>query len=370
MNQRKVFLTAGILLCLTWIAGAAGQKALSALKGDVRYLDRENLSLEKKFGWAQKEFQKSDKEGFFLTGYRFLSRERMRLCGDRKLDEPIRVTVKGDKIKVRTDYFTEKDRESYESERGSSPAGLVFLQKITGKTAEIRDIHFLDLDRTYEFAEQPIFWLGDADNDESLDFLEDRLIKSARKVRDSIVFSIYLHDHPQIGKRLYDIACGKYEIGVRENAVFWIGNLKGAQSLTYLKKIYKDEGDTEVREQVVFALYLNESEEALRELIEIAKNEENRSLRKNAVFWLGQKASAECIDVLKDMVDETDEDDDVRESAVFAIGQLPKDEAVPMLIDIAKTNKSPKVRKQAMFWLGQTGDDRALKFFEQILLKK
>jgi HEAT repeat protein len=41
-----------------------------------------------------------------------------------------------------------------------------------------------------------------------------------------------------------------------------------------------------------------------------------------------------------------------------------------MLIDIAKTNKNPKVRKQAIFWLGQTGAPEALKFFEDILLKK
>lgn len=93
-------------------------------------------------------------------------------------------------------------------------------------------------------------------------------------------------------------------------------------------------------------------------------------MRKNAVFWLGQKASRECIDALKDVIAKPDEDEGVKESAVFAIGQLPKKEAVPMLIDIAKTNKSPKMRKQAMFWLGQTGDERALKFFEEILLKK
>jgi len=85
---------------------------------------------------------------------------------------------------------------------------------------------------------------------------------------------------------------------------------------------------------------------------------------------LGQKASKESVKALKDMVEAPDEDSDIKESAVFAIGQLPIDKAVPMLIDIAKTNTNPKVRKQAIFWLGQTGDSEALKFFEDILLKK
>jgi len=44
-------------------------------------------------------------------------------------------------------------------------------------------------------------------------------------------------------------------------------------------------------------------------------------------------------------------------------------EAVPRLINVAKSNKNPAVRKQAMFWLGQSRDPRALEFFEQILTK-
>jgi len=60
----------------------------------------------------------------------------------------------------------------------------------------------------------------------------------------------------------------------------------------------------------------------------------------------------------------------VKKSAVFAISQLPAEKGVPMLIDIAKTNKSPSVRKNAIFWLGQKDSREALKFFEEILLKK
>jgi HEAT repeat protein len=52
---------------------------------------------------------------------------------------------------------------------------------------------------------------------------------------------------------------------------------------------------------------------------------------------------------------------------VFALSQLPKDEGVPLLIQQARTNKNAAVRKQAMFWLGQSKDPRALKFFEEIL---
>ena len=54
---------------------------------------------------------------------------------------------------------------------------------------------------------------------------------------------------------------------------------------------------------------------------------------------------------------------------MFALSQLPKDEGVPLLIQVAKNNKNPAVRKQAIFWLGQSQDPRALDFFAQVLGK-
>ena len=57
----------------------------------------------------------------------------------------------------------------------------------------------------------------------------------------------------------------------------------------------------------------------------------------------------------------------MKKKAVFALSQMPQEEGVPLLINVAKTNKNPVVRKQAIFWLGQTHDPRALEFLEEIL---
>jgi hypothetical protein len=48
---------------------------------------------------------------------------------------------------------------------------------------------------------------------------------------------------------------------------------------------------------------------------------------------------------------------------------MPQDEGVPKLIEVATTNRNPEVRKQAMFWLGQSNDPRALAFFEKVLTR-
>jgi HEAT repeat protein len=134
----------------------------------------------------------------------------------------------------------------------------------------------------------------------------------------------------------------------------------------------------EVKKQIIFAASLNNSDapsasrnddDGINFLIKVAESDPDRELRKQALFWLGQRAGKRSLEVLGNVVEKSDDDTEVQKQAVFAISQRPKDEAVPLLIKIARTHPKPAVRKQAMFWLGQTGDDRALEFFKEILAK-
>jgi HEAT repeat protein len=52
---------------------------------------------------------------------------------------------------------------------------------------------------------------------------------------------------------------------------------------------------------------------------------------------------------------------------VFALSQRRNEEAVPALIQVARNNRDPSVRRTALFWLGQTIDPRAVALFEEIL---
>ena len=67
---------------------------------------------------------------------------------------------------------------------------------------------------------------------------------------------------------------------------------------------------------------------------------------------------------------ENENETDLKTKAVFAISQhQDKEKAIDMLMNIAKNNSNPKVRKKAIFWLGQTGDERAVAFFKDILTR-
>lgn len=92
------------------------------------------------------------------------------------------------------------------------------------------------------------------------------------------------------------------------------------------------------------------------------------AVRKDAVFWLGQAAGEAATKDLAALADSSDRD--VQEAAVFALSQLRDGAGIPDLIRIARTHRDPSVRRKAMFWLGQSGDPRALELFKQILAEK
>ena len=64
-----------------------------------------------------------------------------------------------------------------------------------------------------------------------------------------------------------------------------------------------------------------------------------------------------------------DKDQNVQEKALFAISQLDEDLGVPILIDVAGNHPNLQLRKKAIFWLGQTDDERAAAALEDILFK-
>ncbi len=130
------------------------------------------------------------------------------------------------------------------------------------------------------------------------------------------------------------------------------------------------EQDERASEDAIFPATLADSIETWPALLRLARNERTSSkARKSAIFWLGQAAGDAATRGLDDIVQDEHGDREVRESAIFALSQRPHDEGVPALIRVARQSKDPKLRRTALFWLGQSEDTAALKLFEELLTK-
>lgn len=124
-------------------------------------------------------------------------------------------------------------------------------------------------------------------------------------------------------------------------------------------------------DQAIFPLTLVDSAQPWSDLLRVARDNARPSrVRKQAVFWLGQGAGDKATEGLAELVGEDALDRDVREQAIFALSQQPKDQGIPALIRVVRTHRDPELRRKALFWLGQSGDPRAVDLIEELLVKR
>ena len=231
---------------------------------------------------------------------------------------------------------------------------------------DLQDIKVSNLDMWVEFNNCPLYWLGKAENKESINLLErifNETDKTAStKVKERIVMAVGIHDDSTVLLSigfLEKVLKSKEPDKVREQAAFWLGQQQHVKAVNILLNTVANDSSRNVRKKAVFGLYLINLDEADDALVQLAKHGKELEVRKKAIFWLGQKAVKRTAEVLTDVVNE-DKDVEIQKAAVFALSQLPNSDGISQLIKIAKSHKSLTIRKNAIFWLSQSDDTRAL----------
>ena len=145
----------------------------------------------------------------------------------------------------------------------------------------------------------------------------------------------------------------------------WLTGVRPGDSIDWLNTLATGDSSRRLANNATMAIALHGDQQATDRLIALARSARSSDVRGTALFWLAQRAGDKAVGTITQALE--DPETEVRKQAVFALSQLPTDEGVPKLIEVARTHRDVAVRKQAMFWLGQSRDPRALTFFEQIL---
>ena len=160
---------------------------------------------------------------------------------------------------------------------------------------------------------------------------------------------------------------GRWRPGV--DAVTDLGTVSAAEAARYLLDVARS-GDERPGSDAVLGAALADSVVVWPQLLDLARAREVPSAtRKSAVFWLGQAAGEAAVQGLTGLATDSDQDEQVKESAIFALSQLHHGAGVEPLIKIARSSADPRLRRKAIFWLGQSDDPRALALFEELLTK-
>ena len=178
------------------------------------------------------------------------------------------------------------------------------------------------------------------------------------------LFILYRAENAQVGK--IQMANGNAVLDAGGLPLIWIDGVKSGESVRLLAG-FLDDSRSGLRDAALVAIALHDDPESVTALVRAAHENASGHVRGQALFWLAQKASHKIAGEAIENAIENDPETEVKRQAVFALSQMPAEEGVPRLIGVARTNRNREVRKQAVFWLGQSRDPRALQFFEEVL---
>jgi hypothetical protein len=157
---------------------------------------------------------------------------------------------------------------------------------------------------------------------------------------------------------------------LRSRAARDLGEVSAPEAARYLMTL-AERATSKASAKAIFPAVLADSATVWPGLFPIARNTRSKATRQDAMFWLSRFASGTLAgrpnDPFAEDDETTSEDEDLKSHAVFVVSQLPRHESIPQLLEIARSNRSWRVRSKALFWLGQTGDPRALELFEDVL---
>jgi hypothetical protein len=251
------------------------------------------------------------------------------------------------------------------------PTHLAILFRVENR--EVGKIRTFTPECSIDAGGLPFVWLSDVKPAESIKLLESLAKQDAAGRRDitrrgdAAVMSIALHADPAADRALEDLVAPNEAEPIRRQAASWLGTARGKRGFEILSRVVRDDPSDKIREHAVFALTQSKEPDALAPVIRAAHEDKSPHVRGQALFWLAQRAGAKVAETAIGDAIANDPETEVKKKAVFALTQMPHEEGVPLLIQVARTNHNPAVRKQAMFWLGQSKDPRALAFFEEVL---
>ncbi len=263
----------------------------------------------------------------------------------------------------------------------------VFLLREPGNNLITR-MEVYNLERKREYSGYPVYWLGRANNEESLNYL--RALAAAAPqglLSERAVLGISLHDDPRVASMLKTFIGSSQNQRVRSSSVYWLGQVGGEQAflsdlvrntgedvklrrqaahaigesrdrgaLNTLQTLYESVKEVEVRRAIIHAVGNNQEQEAAFSfLMKVAKSDPEKQARRTAVQQLGEFERANIVEELSKLyAGETDAD--VKKAVLHALAETKSAGAQARLLDLARSEPNPDLRKRAIHVLAERGE--------------
>jgi HEAT repeat protein len=218
-----------------------------------------------------------------------------------------------------------------------------------------------------EVQRQAVFWLSQVGTDRAVNAL-DSILRFSKDpdIQDKAVFALSQHNSPRAQQALR-VYAERAEVpeAAREKAIFWLGQNGSGENGGFLRSLYGRLKSEDLKKKVVFSLSQMGGTENGKWLLGLARDPaQGIEMRKQALFWAGQGGVPiqELTGFYATVADQA-----MREQLIFVYSQRDEPAALEKLIDIARRDPNPELRKRALFWLGQSENSRAVQVLQEII---
>jgi|CXWL01.1.fsa_nt_gi hypothetical protein len=208
--------------------------------------------------------------------------------------------------------------------------------------------------------------LGELPVADSLQWLNAHLQPRGKLTAD-VLAAIAVHAGSAAEDKLVSLAKADSSRETRKDALFWLGQVRGATGAARIRPFLLGDADAKVREHAAFAYSQSSAPDRGPALIEQGQSDASPHVRSQAWFWLAQTGARETEAAIAAAL-RKEPKRNVRHQAIFALSQLPKARAVKALIAVIEDRGlAMEERKQGLFWLGQDASPEAIAYLDKVL---
>ena len=231
---------------------------------------------------------------------------------------------------------------------------------------QITRMEVYNLERKREYSGYPVYWLGRANNEESLNYL--RAIAAATpldQLSERAVLAIALHDDARVADMLKNFITSSPNQRIRSSSVYWMGQVGG--QTTFLASLVRNESEEKkIRRSAAHAIGQSRDPGSIPILQGLYESVKDAELRRSVISAAGNAVDEQPAYTFLLGIAKSDPDWQARRTAVRPIGRFKRDDVTEDLMKIFTNDTHLEVKRSALRALAETKTPRALARLSEI----
>src|SRR5687767_11960222 len=234
----------------------------------------------------------------------------------------------------------------------------IFLLRDPGSN-QITRMEVYNLERKREYKGYPVYWMGRANNEESLNYLRALAAASPLDILgERAVLGLSLHDDARVGGMLKNFVTTSPNQRIRSSSVYWLGQVGGEQ--TFLASLVRNDAeDKKLRRSAAHAIGQSRERGAIATLQSLYETVKEVDVRRSVISAAGNSIDEQPAFTFLLNVGKNDPDWESRRAAVRQLGRFQRDDAAEELMKIYTNDSNLEVKRAALRSLAETKNSRA-----------